>query len=81
MFLYMLEAKIYCWTDIFSELRLQRSMHSSNCARSSEQQDMLGVGEFQHPKLLQYVGIENNVLKYMVKQHVTSLPPPPKRKD
>ena len=40
----MLEAKIYSQTDIFSDLRLQRSKHGSNCARSSEQQDMLGVG-------------------------------------
>ena len=40
----MLEAKIYCQTDIFLELRLQRSKHGSNCARSLKQQDMLGLG-------------------------------------
>ena len=40
----MLEAKIYSQTDIFSDLRLQRSKHGSNCATSSEQQDMLGLG-------------------------------------
>ena len=40
----MLEAKICCQTDVFSELRLQRSKHGSNCAKSSEQQDMLGLG-------------------------------------
>ena len=39
----MLEAKIYCQTDIFSELRLQRSKHGSNCARS-KQQDNAGTG-------------------------------------
>ena len=40
----MLEVKIYSQTDIFSEVRLQRSKYSSNCARSSEQQDMLALG-------------------------------------
>ena len=40
----MLVAKIYSQTDMFSELRLQRSKHGSNCARSSKQQDMLGLG-------------------------------------
>ena len=39
----MLEAKICSQTEIFSELRLQRSKHGSNCARSSKQQDMLGL--------------------------------------
>ena len=42
----MLEAKIYSQTDIFSELRLQRSKHGSNCARSSEQQNMQALGQF-----------------------------------
>ena len=36
--------KIYSWTDIISDRRLQRSEHGSNCARSSEQQDMLALG-------------------------------------
>ena len=36
---------------------------------------------FQHPKLMQYAGIENHVRKYIVKQCVTSFLPPPKRKD
>ena len=48
----MLEANIYSQTDIFSELRLQRSKHGSNSARSSEQQNMLGLGLFSTPKLL-----------------------------
>ena len=39
----MLVAKIYFQTGI-----LQRSKHGSNCARSSEQQDMLGLGYFVH---------------------------------
>ena len=39
-----IEGKIYSWTDIISDRRLQRSKHGSNCARSSEQQDMLAVG-------------------------------------
>ena len=77
----MLEAKIYSQTDIFSELRLQRSKHGSNCARSSEQQDMLGLGEFSTPEAIVVRGIENYVRKYTVKQCVTSLPPPLKRKD
>ena len=45
----MLEAKIYSQTDIFLEPRLQRSKHGSNSARSSEQQDMLGLGQFSTP--------------------------------
>ena len=36
-----LEAKIYSRTDMFSDLRLQRSKHSNNSARSSEQHTML----------------------------------------
>ena len=39
-----LEWKIYSRTDIISDRRLQRSKHGSNCARSSEQQDMLALG-------------------------------------
>ena len=38
------EGKIYSRTDIISDRRLQRSKHGSNCARSSEQQDMLALG-------------------------------------
>ena len=38
------EGKIYSQTDIISDRRLQRSKHGSNCARSSEQQDMLALG-------------------------------------
>ena len=38
------EAKIYSRTDIISDHRLQRSKHGKNCARSSEQQDMLALG-------------------------------------
>ena len=48
----MLEAKIYSRTDVFSDLRNQRSKHSSNCARSSEQQDMLGLGYFSLPETI-----------------------------
>ena len=39
-----LEGKINSRTDIISDRRLQRSKHGSNCARSSEQQDMLALG-------------------------------------
>ena len=38
------EAKIYSRTDVISDHRLQRSKHGKNCARSSEQQDMLALG-------------------------------------
>ena len=38
------KGKIYSRTDIISDRRLQRSKHGSNCARSSEQQDMLALG-------------------------------------
>ena len=38
------EGKIYSRTDIISDRRLQRSKHGSNCARWSEQQDMLALG-------------------------------------
>ena len=38
------EGKIYSRTDIISDRRIQRSKHGSNCARSSEQQDMLALG-------------------------------------
>ena len=38
------EAKIYSQNDIISDRRLQRSKHGKNCARSSEQQDMLVLG-------------------------------------
>ena len=48
----MLVAKIYSQTDIFLELRLQRSKHGSNCARSSEPQDMLGLGLFSTPEAI-----------------------------
>ena len=44
------EAKIYSWTDIFSDHRLQRSKHGSNCGRSSEQQDILALGYFSIAK-------------------------------
>ena len=40
----MLEPKIFSQTDIFLDLRLQRSKHGSNYARSSEQQDMQALG-------------------------------------
>ena len=40
----MLEAKIYSQTDMLMKLKLQRSKHGSKSARSSEQQDMLGLG-------------------------------------
>ena len=39
-----IEGKIYSQTDIISDRRLQRSKHGSNCARLSEQQDMLALG-------------------------------------
>ena len=52
----MLEAKIYSPTDIFSDLRLQRSKHSRNCARSSEQRDMLGLGQFSIPETIVVCG-------------------------
>ena len=39
-----IEGKIYSRTDIISDPRLQRSKNGSNCARSSEQQDMLALG-------------------------------------
>ena len=39
-----IEGKIYSRTDIISDHRLQRSKHGSNCARLSEQQDMLALG-------------------------------------
>ena len=44
------EAKIYSQTDTFLDPRLQRSKHSSNYARSSEQQDILGLGYFSIPE-------------------------------
>ena len=43
------EAKIYSQNDIISDHRLQMSKHGSNCARSSEQQDMLALGWFSIP--------------------------------
>ena len=55
MHTFYIEANIYFQTDIISDRRRQRSKHdSSNCARSSEQQDMLALGEFLIP--------ENNVV-------------------
>ena len=39
-----IEGKTYSRTDIISDRRLQRFKHSSNCARLSEQQDMLALG-------------------------------------
>ena len=45
-----IEARIYSRTNIFSDCRLQKSKHGSNCARSSEQQDMLALGQFSIPK-------------------------------
>jgi len=40
----LIEGKVYSRTDIISDHRLKRSKHGSNCARSSEQQDMLVLG-------------------------------------
>ena len=74
----MLEAKIYSQTDIFSELRFQRSKHGSNSARSSEQQDMLGLGLFSTPRAIVVHGDRKSCPKI---QCITSLLPPPKRKD
>ena len=71
----MLEAKICSRTDIFSDLRLQRSKHGSNCARSSEQQGAGIVFDTRN-----YCSTKNHVRKYIVKQHVTSLPSPLKGK-
>ena len=66
------EAKIYSQTDIFSVLRLQRSKHSNNCDRSSEQQDILALGWLSIPEtIIVCTGIENHVQKYIVEQHVT----------
>ena len=42
----IIEAKIYSRTNIFSDHRLQRSKHSNNSARSSQQQDMQVLGYF-----------------------------------
>ena len=42
--MFMQAARGKNWTDIISDCRLQRSKHGSNCARSSEQQDMLALG-------------------------------------
>ena len=39
-----IEAKIYSWTDIIWDPRLQRAKRGKNSARSSEQQDMQGAG-------------------------------------
>ena len=61
MYGHIIEAKIYSRTDIFSDCRLQRSNHSNNCARSSEQQDMLALGKFSIP--------ENNVVQGDRKSH------------
>ena len=46
----IVEAKIYSRTDIFSDHRLQRSKHGSNCARSTEQQNMLALQYFSIPE-------------------------------
>ena len=40
----VLEGKIYSRTDIISDRRLQRYKHGSDCAKPSEQQDMLALG-------------------------------------
>ena len=42
--IHRLEAKIYSWTDILSNPRLQRSKHGSNWTRSSRQQDIPVLG-------------------------------------
>ena len=39
-----MEAKIYSWTDIFSEPRLQRAKRDNNSARSSEHARHAGAG-------------------------------------
>ena len=44
------EAKIYSRTNTFSDHRLERSKDGSNCARSSEQQNILALGWFLIPK-------------------------------
>ena len=50
----VVEAKICSWTDVLSDPELQRSMHGTNCARSSEQYDMLVLGEFSISVLCNY---------------------------
>ena len=47
------EAQIYSQTDLFSDYRLQKSMHSSNSDRLSEQQGTLA--------LLQYTEIKKKI--------------------
>ena len=57
MHTFYIEANIHFQTDIISDPRLQRSEHdSSNCARSSMQQDMLALGEFLIPENIVVVG-------------------------
>ena len=46
----MIEVKIHSRTDIISDRRLQSSKHGSNCAKSSEQRDMLALGWFSIPE-------------------------------
>ena len=61
--IYHIRGKIYSQTDIFSDLRLQRSKHGSNYARSSEQQDILALGYFSTPEAIVVHGFRKSCLK------------------
>ena len=74
-----IEVKIYTRTDIFSDLRLQRSKRSNNSARSSEQQDMQALGQFLIPKTIVECGDKKSRLKIHCAENF--FPPPPERKD
>ena len=63
------EGKIYSQTDIISDRRLQRSKHSSNCARSSQQQDMLALGQFSIPENIVVCGDRKSGLKIRCKNN------------
>ena len=65
------EVKIYSWTDIFLDPRLQRSKRGNNSARSSEQQDMQVLGWFMIPETIVVCRDKNHVQKYIVKQCLT----------
>ena len=75
----MVEGKIYSWTDLISDHRLQRSKYGSNCARSSEQQDMLALGYFVIPENIVVRGDRKPRLKICCKKNRVNFFPHPSK--
>ena len=74
-----LVAKIYSWTDIFSDPDFKDLSRLTTMPDHQSNKTCGRWDSFQYPRLLQYARMENNVRKYIVR--ITFFPPPPEWKD